>query len=134
MDQTTFPISQNLSLERLVGDALGEIERLGYSRRSRGRYRATWEHLIEFSGRKELGDQFSGRGEIRDLYMMLGATDSKLGYPIADETFSPDGAGRMSMFENGEIWWYADKGAFVVDSGKTKLPEKNQGSDRRVGQ
>src|SRR5436309_15571046 len=60
MEQSTFPISRNLSLKYLVTDALGEIERLGYSRRSRGRYRTTWEHLVECSGRKELGDQFSG--------------------------------------------------------------------------
>jgi hypothetical protein len=54
MEQSTFPISRNLSLERLVTAALGEIERLGYSRRSRNRYRAIWEHLMEFSGRKGL--------------------------------------------------------------------------------
>ena len=48
-----------MQLGRLVADALGEIERLGYSRRSRNRYRAIWEHLIEFSRRKELGDEFS---------------------------------------------------------------------------
>ena len=59
MEQTNFPISRNLPLERLVTDALGEIERMGYSRRSRNRYRAIWEHLIEFSGRNELGDAFS---------------------------------------------------------------------------
>ena len=29
MEQSTLPISRNLSLERLVTDALGEIERLG---------------------------------------------------------------------------------------------------------
>ena len=51
--------SENLPLGRLVADALGEIERLGYSRRSRNRYRATWEHLIAFSRGKELGDEFS---------------------------------------------------------------------------
>ena len=67
MEQSTFPISRNLSLERLVTDALGEIERLGYSRRSRNRYRAIWEHLIEFSGRKRLGDQFSGELAARFL-------------------------------------------------------------------
>jgi len=67
MEQSTFPIPRNLSLERLVSDALGEIERLGYSRRSRTRYRATWEHLIEFSFRKGLGDQFSGELAIRFL-------------------------------------------------------------------
>ena len=59
MEQTNFPISRNLPLERLVTDALGEIERMGYSRRSRNRYRAIWEHLIEFSERNELGDEFS---------------------------------------------------------------------------
>ena len=52
MDQTNCPISENLPLGRLVADALGEIERLGYSRRSRNRYRAIWEHLIEFSDRE----------------------------------------------------------------------------------
>ena len=61
MEQSAFPISQNMSLERLVSDALGEIERLGYSRRSENRYRTTWEHLIEFSCRKGRGDQFFGR-------------------------------------------------------------------------
>lgn len=67
MEQTNFPILRNLSLERLVTDALGEIERLGYSRRSRNRYRAIWDHLIEFSYRKELGDQFSGELAVRFL-------------------------------------------------------------------
>jgi len=67
MEQSTFPISRNLSLERLVSDALSEIERLGYSRRSRNRYRATWEHLIAFSCRKGFGDQFSGELAVRFL-------------------------------------------------------------------
>src|SRR5438876_1507333 len=67
MEQSTYPIPRNLSLERLVTDALGEIERLGYSRRSRNRYRAIWEHLIEFSGRQGLGGQFSGELAVRFL-------------------------------------------------------------------
>jgi site-specific recombinase XerD len=57
MEQTH---SENLQLSQLVADAQGEIERLGYSRRSRNRYRATWERLIEFSLQKGLGDEFSG--------------------------------------------------------------------------
>jgi len=56
MEQTHL---ENLQLGRLVADALGEIERLGYSKRSRHRYRTTWGHLIEFSHRKELGDELS---------------------------------------------------------------------------
>jgi hypothetical protein len=67
MEQSTFPISRNVSLEGLVHDALGEIERLGYSRRSRNRYRTTWEHLIEFSCGKGLGDQFSSELAVRFL-------------------------------------------------------------------
>jgi site-specific recombinase XerD len=60
MDQSNHPISENLPLGRLVMDALGELERLGYSRRSRDRYRAIWEHFIEFSHQRKLGDEFSG--------------------------------------------------------------------------
>ncbi len=56
MEQT---LSENLQLGQLVANALSEIERLGYSRRSRNRYRAIWEHLIEFSRRNELEDKFS---------------------------------------------------------------------------
>ena len=67
MERSTLPISRDLSLERLVTDALGEVERLGYSRRSRNRYRAIWEHLIEFSFHKRLGDQFSGELAVRFL-------------------------------------------------------------------
>ena len=59
MEQTHCRSSENLRLERLVADALGEIERLGYDRKSRYRYRTTWEHLIEFSRGKERGDEFS---------------------------------------------------------------------------
>src|SRR6266480_561792 len=51
--------SENLQLGRLVANALGEIERLGYRGTSRRRYRTTWEHLIEFSHQKNLGNEFS---------------------------------------------------------------------------
>jgi hypothetical protein len=40
---------------------------MGYSRRSWNRYRAIWEHLIEFSERNELGDEFSEDLVIRFL-------------------------------------------------------------------
>lgn len=59
MEQSNFLNLRGLPLERLVSDALGELERLGYSRRSRNRYRAIWEHLIEYSKRNKLGDEFS---------------------------------------------------------------------------
>ena len=59
MEQAHCPTSENLQLGRLVADAVVEIERLGYSRRSRNRYRAVWKHLIEFSRQKNLGNEFS---------------------------------------------------------------------------
>jgi len=59
MEQTHCPTSENLQLGRLVADALSEIERLGYSRSSQNRYRATWEQLIAFARGIELGDEFS---------------------------------------------------------------------------
>ena len=59
MEQTNCPTSENSRLGRLVADAQVEIERLGYSRRSRNRYRTIWEHLIAFAREKELGDEFS---------------------------------------------------------------------------
>ena len=59
MEQTQYPTTGNLQLGRLVADALVEIEHSGYSGRTRDRYRATWKHLIEFSRRKEPGDEFS---------------------------------------------------------------------------
>lgn len=59
MDQSNHPISENLPLGRLVMNALGELGRLEYSRRSRDRYRAIWEHFIEFSRQRKLGDEFS---------------------------------------------------------------------------
>ncbi len=83
MEETSFPITRNVSLERLVTDALGEIERLGYSRRSRNRYRAVWDHIIEFSDRKGLGDQFSGELAVRFLEE----------YRVADEEMGSLGQG-----------------------------------------
>jgi LGFP repeat len=56
------------------------------------------------------------QGQIRDLWLRLGGPNSKLGYPISDETLTPDHVGRMSSFEHGEIWWYSDKGASVRQS------------------
>ena len=57
MDQSNRLRSSPLG--RLVTNALGELEQLGYSRRSLNRYRAIWTHLIEFAHQKQLGEEFS---------------------------------------------------------------------------
>ena len=59
MDQGNRAVSGNVPLGRLVTNALGEIEQLGYSRRSRDRYRVIWQHLIAFAHQQHLGDEFS---------------------------------------------------------------------------
>lgn len=111
MERTTFPTAQNLSLEHLVSDALSEIERLGYSRRSRNRYRATWEHLIEFSGRTAAGDQFSGALAARFLEE----------YRVSDEETDMPGQGwRRHMFWGVKVLAdFAKSGR--IDRGKTEL-------------
>jgi len=76
--------SENLQLGRLVADAVVEIERLGYSRRSRNRYRAIWEHLIEFSHQKNLGNEFSADLAARFLEE----------YRVRDEQVDGPGDGR----------------------------------------
>jgi hypothetical protein len=67
MEQPNLGNLRSMPLERLVSDALGELERLGYSRRSRNRYRAVWQHLIEYSDQNKLGDKFSGDLAVRFL-------------------------------------------------------------------
>ena len=59
MEHVSLSISRKLPLKRLIADAIAEIERLGYSRRSCGRYRATWEQIAEFANQNNLGDEFS---------------------------------------------------------------------------
>jgi site-specific recombinase XerD len=67
MDQNNLSVSRSMSLDCLVAAALMEIERLGYPRRSLNRYRAVWDHLIEFSKLQHHGGQFSGELAIRFL-------------------------------------------------------------------
>jgi len=59
MGDSIRSVSGSLPLGRLVEDALRQLEQLGYSRRSLHRYRTIWEHLTEFSYRKQLGDSLS---------------------------------------------------------------------------
>jgi uncharacterized protein with LGFP repeats len=53
-------------------------------------------------------------GAIYAKYLALGAEGGLLGYPITDETGTPDGAGRFNHFEHGSIYWHPEIGAFEV--------------------
>jgi hypothetical protein len=81
MEQNCSSTSEKLKLGRLVTDAMGEVERLGYSERSGNRYRATWERLIEFSRRKELGEEFSA--DLAACFLEeYGVRDEKVNGPV----------------------------------------------------
>lgn len=53
-------------------------------------------------------------GEIRDKWAAVGWETGILGYPITDETKTPDGAGRYNVFEKGSIYWSPTTGAHEV--------------------
>jgi uncharacterized protein with LGFP repeats len=53
------------------------------------------------------------QGEIRAKWIELGAEAGELGYPLSDEHDTPDGVGRRSVFQRGEIWWSPDSGVDV---------------------
>jgi uncharacterized protein with LGFP repeats len=54
-------------------------------------------------------------GAIRAKYQALGGPSSFLGYPVTDETGTPDGVGRFNHFSNnGSIYWTPSTGAWSV--------------------
>jgi uncharacterized protein with LGFP repeats len=55
------------------------------------------------------------RGDIRAHYLALGGPAAFLGYPVTDETGTPDGIGRFNHFSNsGSIYWTPGTGAWSV--------------------
>jgi uncharacterized protein with LGFP repeats len=50
-------------------------------------------------------------GAIRDKWASLGWERSFLGYPVTDETGTPDGVGRFNHFQGGSIYWTPQTGA-----------------------
>ncbi len=57
---------------------------------------------------------FEVHGMIRDKWAELGWEPGVLGYPITDETPTPDGIGRYNVFQGGSIYWTPDTGAHEV--------------------
>ena len=52
-------------------------------------------------------------GQIRDLWLKMGAESGELGYPISSEEPTPDGRGRQNRFEFGKITWYPESGGHL---------------------
>jgi hypothetical protein len=57
---------------------------------------------------------FEVHGVIRDKYRDLGWEAGLLGYPITDETTTPDGVGRFNVFQSGSVYWSPATGAHEV--------------------
>jgi uncharacterized protein with LGFP repeats len=53
-------------------------------------------------------------GDIRIHYGRVGGHRGFLGYPVTDETGTPDGVGRFNHFEGGSIYWTPSTGAWEV--------------------
>jgi uncharacterized protein with LGFP repeats len=53
-------------------------------------------------------------GAILEKYQELGAESSFLGYPVTDESGTPDGVGRFNHFQAGSIYWTPSTGAHEV--------------------
>ena len=79
MDQSHHQVAHNVPLDRLVSDALGQLEKLRYSRRSLRRYRTIWQHLIAFSVQENLGNEYSEELGARfvDAYRIRDGEDIK---------------------------------------------------------
>ncbi len=53
-------------------------------------------------------------GAIREKWESLGWEKSFLGFPLTDETVTPDGQGQYNHFQGGSIYWSPSTGAFEV--------------------
>jgi hypothetical protein len=59
-------------------------------------------------------DAHEVHGRIRDKWSSLGWETSHLGYPLTDETGTPDGTGRFNHFQGGSIYWHPATDAHEV--------------------
>lgn len=75
-----------------------------------GRFRVYQNSTIYWSPRTGAHEV---HGAIREQYLRMGAENSRLGYPVSDETPAPDGMGRVNNFEHGSIYWSPRTGARV---------------------
>lgn len=68
-------------------------------------------------------------GEIRDQFVRHAGV-RRFGFPLTDETPTPDGLGLMTRFEHGTIFWYAGHHAKIGEpkypNGQDELPARRQ--------
>lgn len=64
--------------------------------------------------RRDTGEAFSVYGAIYGKWGETGWDSGYLGFPVTDETGTPDGVGRYNHFDGGSIYWTPTTGAHVV--------------------
>ena len=57
---------------------------------------------------------FEVHGDIRAKWLALGGVNGFLGYPLTDESGTPDGIGRYNHFQGGSIYWSPGTGSHEV--------------------
>ena len=68
-------------------------------------------------------------GAIYDKWVQTGAEKGPLGYPIGDETGTPDGIGRFNRFTGGMMYWHPQHGAHEI-RGSILKKWANQGYEK----
>jgi uncharacterized protein with LGFP repeats len=53
-------------------------------------------------------------GAIKDKWAAMGWENSFLGFPVTDETITPDGYGRYNFFEGGAIYYHPNLGTYAI--------------------
>jgi uncharacterized protein with LGFP repeats len=81
------------------------------TRNGRGRFRDYDGGTITWS--PETG-AFEVHGGIRVKWAQLSGEEGFLGFPVTDETGTPDGRGRFNHFQGGSIYWTPTTDAHVV--------------------
>lgn len=81
------------------------------TRNGRGRFRDFQGGSIYWSPNT---GAFEVHGDIRGKWAQLGGEEGFLGFPLTDETGTPDGDGRFNHFEGGSIYWTPQTGAHEV--------------------
>jgi hypothetical protein len=91
--------------------AFGNFQSEGWTENYRGRYMHYEGASLYWSPETDCHEV---HGDIRVLYAALGWERSYLGYPVTDESSTPDGIGRFNHFEGGAIYWAPQTHAHAV--------------------
>lgn len=91
-----------------LGDATGEATR---TPNGRGWFRHFQNGSIYYT---RAHGAFEVHGGIRAKWASLGWEQGLLGFPLTDETGTPDGIGRFNHFEGGSIYWSPATGAWEI--------------------